>query len=52
MPFAPEVNPAGVEEQDFMRAVWYRRMITVPREWDGDRVLLHFGVVDHDATGG
>ncbi|WNF01859.1 glycoside hydrolase family 2 TIM barrel-domain containing protein [Streptomyces luomodiensis] len=50
VPFAPEARLSGVEEQDFMRAVWYRRMITVPRSWEGDRVLLHFGAVDHDAT--
>ncbi|GGJ61667.1 glycoside hydrolase family 2 protein [Streptomyces brasiliensis] len=50
VPFAPEAKLSGVEEQDFMRAVWYRRVITVPRPWEGDRVLLHFGAVDHDAT--
>ncbi|WP_016905589.1 glycoside hydrolase family 2 protein [Streptomyces xiaopingdaonensis] len=50
VPFAPEAALSGVGEQDFMRAVWYRRTITVPPEWAGDRVLLHFGAVDHDAT--
>ncbi|MFG2162001.1 glycoside hydrolase family 2 protein [Streptomyces olivaceus] len=50
VPFAPEARLSGVGEQDFLRAVWYRRTITVPREWDGDRLLLHFGAVDHDAT--
>ncbi|WP_326806792.1 beta-galactosidase [Streptomyces sp. NBC_01186] len=50
VPFAPEARFSGVGEQDFMRAVWYRRTVTVPEQWDGDRVLLHFGAVDHDAT--
>ncbi|MFC8564592.1 glycoside hydrolase family 2 protein [Streptomyces sp. NPDC057245] len=50
VPFAPEARLSGVGEQDFMRAVWYRRTLTVPREWDGERLLLHFGAVDHDAT--
>ncbi|MFJ9174429.1 glycoside hydrolase family 2 protein [Streptomyces sp. NPDC102360] len=50
VPFAPEAELSGVGEQDFMRAVWYRRTLTVPEGWDGDRVLLHFGAVDHDAT--
>jgi len=33
-----------------MDAVWYRRRFTIPREWQGRRVLLHFGAVDYDAT--
>ncbi|MGP3769836.1 glycoside hydrolase family 2 protein [Streptomyces sp. SDT5-1] len=50
VPFAPESELSGIGEHDFMRAVWYRRTVTVPRDWAGDRVLLHFGAVDHDAT--
>ncbi|MDX3319672.1 glycoside hydrolase family 2 TIM barrel-domain containing protein [Streptomyces sp. ME03-5684b] len=50
VPFAPESALSGVGEQDFMRAVWYRRTVTVPPDWRGDRVLLHFGAIDHDAT--
>ncbi|NEE01016.1 glycoside hydrolase family 2 protein [Phytoactinopolyspora halotolerans] len=50
VPFAPEAALSGVGERDFMRAVWYRRMIEVPEDWAGSRVLLHFGAVDHDAT--
>ncbi|OZM83762.1 glycoside hydrolase family 2 protein [Pseudonocardia sp. MH-G8] len=50
VPFAPESALSGIDEQDFMRAVWYRRTITVPQEWHGSRVLLHFGAVDHDTT--
>ncbi|BCJ37232.1 hydrolase [Actinocatenispora thailandica] len=50
VPFAPETTLSGVSELDFMRAVWYRRTITVPAAWAGSRILLHFGAVDHDAT--
>ncbi|PSL08068.1 glycosyl hydrolase family 2 [Haloactinopolyspora alba] len=50
VPFAPEATLSGVGDLDFMRAVWYRRTITVPDDWAGDRVILHFGAVDHDAT--
>lgn len=28
----------------------YRRSVTLPREWEGKRVLLHFGAVDWHAT--
>jgi len=50
VPFAPESDLSGVGDVDFMEAVWYRREFEVPVEWAGQRVLLHFGAVDHDAT--
>ena len=30
--------------------LWYRRTFTVPKEWSGQRVLLHFGAVDWEAA--
>ena len=30
--------------------LWYRRTFTVPKAWNGGRVLLHFGAVDWEAT--
>ena len=30
--------------------LWYRRTLTVPKAWTGQRVLLHFGAVDWQAT--
>lgn len=54
VPFAPESELSGIENTDFLEAVWYRREITVPAEWSDvgadPHVLLHFGAVDHDAT--
>lgn len=50
VPFAPESVLSGIEHVDFMEAVWYRRTVTIPQEWTGQNVLLHFGAVDHDAT--
>ena len=50
VPFAPESEASGVEHPDFLTAVWYRREVTIPAEWAGQRALLHFGAVDHDAT--
>ncbi len=35
-PFTPERNPTGV----------YRRIVTVPKDWDGQRVVLHFASAD------
>jgi hypothetical protein len=51
VPFPVESALSGV-----MRPVpedhvlWYRRSFTVPAEWAGRRLLLHFGAVDWEAT--
>ncbi|GHD54431.1 glycoside hydrolase family 2 protein [Streptomyces galbus] len=50
VPFCPESALSGVGDTDFLEAVWYRRTVTVPADWAGSRVLLHFGAVDHDTT--
>lgn len=50
VPFAPEAPLSGVGVSDFLEAVWYQRSATVPADWAGRRVLLHFQAVDHDAT--
>jgi beta-galactosidase/beta-glucuronidase len=49
VPFAPESAASGIGRTDFLEAVWYARTVEVPTGW-ADRVLLHFGAVDHDAT--
>ena len=50
VPFCPESELSGVCHTDFMLAVWYRRTVSVPEDWKGRSVLLHFGAVDYDAT--
>jgi beta-glucuronidase len=50
VPFAPESKASGIEDTDFLHAVWYRRVVAIPREWGDREVLLHFGAVDHDTT--
>ncbi|MBT7166438.1 MAG: beta-galactosidase, partial [Victivallales bacterium] len=50
VPFCPESELSGIEHVDFMAAVWYRREVAVPVDWQGKDVLLHFQAVDYDAT--
>ena len=50
VPFCPESMLSGIENHDFYNAVWYRRRVTIPTEWAGKRVLLHFQAVDYDST--
>lgn len=50
VPFAPETQLSGIENVDFLEAVWYRTTVTIPAEWSGKDAVLHFQAVDHDAT--
>ncbi|WP_433165436.1 glycoside hydrolase family 2 protein [Kribbella sp. CA-247076] len=50
VPFAPESKLSGIENVDFLEAVWYRTTVTIPAEWSGNDAVLHFQAVDHDAT--
>jgi beta-galactosidase/beta-glucuronidase len=51
VPFAVESALSGVGKpftpQD---RLWYRRQVTIPKEWAGQRVLLHFGAVDYECV--
>ena len=48
VPFCPESKLSGIGYTDFMPAVWYHRTFSVPADWKGSRVFLHFGAVDYD----
>ena len=50
VPFCMESSLSGVGVEDFVAAVWYRRQLTIPAEWAGSRLLLHFQAVDEEAT--
>jgi beta-galactosidase/beta-glucuronidase len=48
VPFCPESKLSGIANKDFMPCVWYKREFTLPTDWTGQRVLLHFGACDYD----
>jgi hypothetical protein len=50
VPFAPETPAGGVHETGFFQAAWYRRAFAAPALAPGERLLLHFGAVDYEAT--
>jgi beta-galactosidase/beta-glucuronidase len=50
VPFCPESELSGIGEVDFHPCVWYRREFTVPEAWAGQRVILHVGAADYEAT--
>ena len=49
VPFCFESARSGIGDTSFHPWVWYRRAITIPEDWKGRRVLLHFGAVDYRA---
>jgi beta-galactosidase/beta-glucuronidase len=49
VPFCPESRLSGVRHVDFIEMMWYHRAIEVPVDWDGKRILLHFGGVDYES---
>jgi len=50
VPFAVESKLSGVQKQvGPEKALWYQRSFSVPRQWKGKRVLLHFGAADWQA---
>lgn len=51
VPFPVESALSGVMRRvDEKQRLWYQRTFTLPRQWDGRRVLLHFGAVDWETT--
>jgi beta-galactosidase/beta-glucuronidase len=50
VPFAPETQASGIADTSFYCAVWYRRTFTPPSLKQGERLMLHFGAVDYEAT--
>jgi beta-galactosidase/beta-glucuronidase len=51
VPFGIESAMSGVMKPLLPhQRLWYRREVQIPSDWDGQRVLLHFGAVDWEAT--
>ena len=50
VPYAFETKLSGIGDTSFHPWVWYRRTFTVPADWKGKRVLMHFGAVDYRAN--
>src|SRR5579884_3507956 len=46
VPFCFESPKSGIGDDSFHPYVWYRRRFLLPGDWDGRRILLHFGAVD------
>ena len=49
VPFCPESRLSGVGHTDFINHIWYHRVIDIPKEWDGKKILLNFGAVYYES---
>ena len=49
VPFAPESTASGIGDTGYHPVVWYRRTVRLTPP-PGQRVLLHLGAVDHEAS--
>lgn len=50
MPYPVESALSGIMRNDNRDLMFYKRAFTVPQSWAGQRVQLHFGAVDYEAT--
>lgn len=50
VPYPPECRLSGVHEPGFHPVVWYRREIDLDAAMRRDRLVLHFGAVDYEAS--
>jgi beta-galactosidase/beta-glucuronidase len=52
VPYPVESALSGVMKRidNVAERLWYRRTFTVPTDWSGKNVLLHFGAVNWDST--
>lgn len=49
VPFAYQSALSGIHTREAHDFLWYKREFTIPGNWSGKRILLHFGAVDYQA---
>lgn len=50
VPFAYQTELSGINDKTVHEVVWYARTFSVPDEWKGQDILLHFGAVDYRSS--
>ncbi|MBQ4898687.1 glycoside hydrolase family 2 [Paenibacillus sp. Marseille-P2973] len=49
VPFTYETQASGIGTPEFHSRVWYSKNVSIPKEAEGKRVILHFQAVDYIA---
>ena len=47
VPFVYQSELSGIGNTEFHDLVWYRKKITIPTNFSGNNIILHFGAVDY-----
>ncbi len=47
VPFCRESVLSGIGDTEFCASVWYKKTLTIPEAWVGERILLHIGACDY-----
>lgn len=50
VPFCFESRLSGIHDTSIHDRMFYKRSFTIPEEWKGQRILLHFEAVDYKCT--
>ncbi len=50
VPFCPESTLSGIGNKDFMKNVWYKRIVDISAEQLLGSVVINFGAVDYECT--
>jgi beta-galactosidase/beta-glucuronidase len=50
VPYPFQSTASGIGDEGFHPICWYRRRLAIPDEWNGSRILCHFGAVDYETT--
>ncbi|MEK5166769.1 sugar-binding domain-containing protein [Paenibacillus sp. FSL R5-0527] len=50
VPFCYQSELSGIEDKQVHECVWYEKTFTIPDEYAGKRVILHFGAVDYECS--
>lgn len=50
VPFCFESRLSGIQDTSIHDRVFYKRRFSIPGEWNGRRILLHFEAVDYECT--
>jgi beta-galactosidase/beta-glucuronidase len=50
VPYSPETERSGIADTGLFKSCWYRRKFVAPLVRPDQRLILHFGAVDYQAT--
>ena len=47
VPFCFQSKLSGIEDNSFHEVIWYRKVFEIPKRFNKEKMILHFGAVDY-----